>query len=187
MNKKLIIFFICFAFIMFFAKEGHVSKIHYENISLEYLVNASSHIFVVKKRDPVITSEEVEIHKNVKKYRPFIKIVYHFKVIEDLIAGNKSVFNGDNISVLTANYDNKLEDYKTYMLERISLSPIYSQYETTADFGKSDKLIVFLIPYDERLFAFIFDGAYEDISKKGEILKLIKEKKINTRLNDENF
>jgi len=162
-----------------------LSQIHYEDVSLKDLVSKAQFILVVEKTEPFLTTEEIPIHRNSEKYPPFKKYTYHFKATEELY--NKSGISqiGKQINVLPGDLETDLTIHKLYYLEGIAKSPIYAKYNTRADFFKADKLILFLRRYDEKNLEIIADGAYEDLSKKNEIMDLIKNKKLSEGENED--
>jgi len=52
-------------------------------------------------------------------------------------------------------------------------SPIYTSYETGLNYEDAEEMIVFLRSDGKGTFSFAADGAYEDITKKDEIIGLI--------------
>jgi hypothetical protein len=159
---------------LFMIKEASVGQVHYENISLEQLISRSDYIFIARKLDPAYTTEEIKIHRDIKKYPPFKKIIYHFNVIDELLNKGEDSYKGKDIDVIPEDLETELKIHKLYYLEGIHKSPIYLNYESSADFSKSTELIVFLRLSSDGQFAFAAGGAYEAVSKKQEIVKKIQ-------------
>jgi len=178
MCKKLTMFFICFIFIVFLGREGSVSEISFHEIPLDRLVIISDVIVMARKLPGFTKTKEIPIAENSKEYPPFTTITYNFMVIEELsrVEGIRNL-NGKPINVCAANYAQELKLHKQYYLQGIGESPVYLKYPSTADFDKADTLILFLCRLDQKDFVFAVENAYEAVSRKSEILKLIKELK----------
>ncbi len=166
--KYILLILLC----LIFSGEGHANRIWYNDLSLRELIKSSPYILVVEKRDPFITTKTKPIHWNILKYKPYKQKTYHYKINEVLYSQNGESLPS-NIDVLPANSQKKLYIYKKYELEGIGKSPIYERYNTSSQFNKENKLIVFLYKPDNN-FEFYCEEAYESFSKRSKILKIMK-------------
>ncbi len=149
-----------------------------DEISLEELIKRSTYILVVKKSEPESTVEKIRIHEDTAKYPPFEKTVHHFQVIEELFVTPKDIdgkykpgeLAGKNIDVMPSKIQDKLDLHKHFYLDGWRKSPIVKTYNSTANFNEKT-LVVFL---NVRL-EFAVENAYESLSKKKEILKIVNE------------
>ena len=144
-----------------------MSQVHIEDISIEDLVGYAQYILVVEKEEPFMNKETITFEN--PKCPNFEKISNNFKVIEILKSMDENLKIGDSIKAFQAFTQQKMELHKKYYLEGESKSPIYPEYNSKSDF-ESPQLIIFL--NSEHEFASIH--AYEDISKKGEIEKILR-------------
>ncbi len=170
-----LIFIISFLITLLSPMEADLSQIHYRNITLEELVHRSRNIFHTKKMTPFSTVEKIDItpakgKKDDAEYPPFHKTTYHFKVIEVLRGKDRK---GKEIDVLPAHTNSSLMLHKKYYIEGIGKSPVYEMYNTIADFEGSDELILFLYS-SGGIFEFSAEEAYESVSQKKKIMKMIK-------------
>jgi len=180
-----------------------MSQVFLKEMPLEELIERSSFIFVVSKLGPFITKEDVPIHKGKDdvKYPPFTKIISHFEVLEEVYNASKDPLisvgmnkflegriTGKKIEVLQGNYSSKLDIHKLFYLEKRSKSyesPIYGPAKGSGgskgmDLEKQSELIVFLnYNHGEKQFEFAAKSAYESVSKKAKVKKLVKEIKSN--------
>ena len=153
-----------------------MGQVHYEDTPLKDLIERSDYIFVVKKLEPSYTVEEIKIHQDIKKYPPFKKVINHFNIEEELFNKDKACMNGKDINIISADFHTELLVHKMYYLEGTHKSPIYSNYESSLEYGKANELIIFLRSSKDNDFAFTCHGAYEAVSKKQEIVDIIKRK-----------
>ena len=144
-----------------------MSQVHYEDISLEDLVGYAQFILVVEKEDPFENKETITF--NSPKCPDFEKISHNFKVMEIIKSMDENLKPGDSIKAFQAFAELRLDIHKQYYLEGVSKSPIFPEYNSKSDF-ESPQLIIFLNMNLE--FASIH--AYEDIGKKEEIEKILR-------------
>ncbi len=185
-----------------------MTQTHYENISLEMVVKSSKLILVVQKRDPFITNEIISIlpegsifsgknnppyyeppyhdsefdkNQTKKNYPPFDQTVYHFKVVKELFNSTEASLVGNNIQVLEADNDSRLDLHKMYYLEGRRKSPVYPVYQSALkieDFEKVKSLIIFVDSHKSR-YILCCRNSYERISNLQKVNKLIKGSMIN--------
>ena len=169
--KSAVSFLLIFNFLA--VKEAFVNQVHYDDISLTQLVDNSQYICVVKKCGVEYTIKEISINWDKRRYPPFREVINHFVVVEELLNNPGVPFVGKKIDVIPSDLDTKLEVHKMYYLKGIAKSPIYASYGTALNFDDAEEMIVFLRSHGKGTFAFVADGAYEDIAKKDEIMGLV--------------
>lgn len=155
-----------------------LSQIIYQDISLEEMIQTSSGIFHVKKIEPFRCVKKIDIDPVSKngdreKYPPYLKVTYYFIVLDVLMGPGDE--KGKTINVLRAHSDSSFRIHQDYYLKGISKSPEYGSYRSSADFEKSDELIIFLLVRGDD-YELVIDGAYETVSLKNKIKKLIRKK-----------
>jgi hypothetical protein len=154
------------------AKEAQTSRIHYEEVALPELVRSSTHILVVKEGVPASRRATTPIHPNQKKFPPYVRSVYRYRVVETL-KGSGHELVGKTIEVWPADDEHGLRLHKSYYLRHLSISPIERIYrpQKTED-GDRDPCIVFLVEMGKS-YAFTVQGAVENMANRKEILALV--------------
>jgi hypothetical protein len=182
-NRPLIhikVLFLGVFLVFFLPKEGHLTQVGIQYVSLEDVIQRSDAVVEVAKADSFITQEEIKIHRNVKKYPPYIKSLYHYRVTGNLYKEDTSLSIGKVIAVEDANFESDLRLHKLYYLEGIGKSPIHDRYRPGVDVYdvKKEKLILFLRKTEKNgLFKYTVDFAYEGYSHKRGIVRMIGELK----------
>lgn len=191
-------------------KEALVTQIHYQEVSLEDVVNRSGYIFVAKRATPFVTTELISIlpkgsdfigkndppyysppyhdpapgeRQEAKNYQPFTRVLYAFEIAEVLFPEKADIQVGERISVMQAYNAQKLDLHKMYNLEGKRKSPLYQRYAASVNLMDEDvpeSLILFVSQPGGR-FEFAFEDAYETHENKARVLKLIKDKQEHIR------
>jgi hypothetical protein len=150
-----------------------MTLIFFEEISLEQLIGRSGFIFIVKKSSPDKSIDKMPFgeDKNEVHEQP----VYHFEIIEELYNRDRIKQESNKIEVLPAN-----SRLTSAMAQSISSggptpSPMLDEYKTEAKLDDLDELIIFLHSASDDRFEFTVHGAFESLSKKDDILGLIKQ------------
>jgi hypothetical protein len=159
----------------------HMTRTHYEDITLSDMVSRSRLILTVSRQEPFQAEELVPIHKDTKLHPPYPKTKYNFKVNNILydryadgsvrIEGEMKVSTGSFVEAVQQDFETELYCHKLYYLEHRGKSPIFDRYETTADLFTEPELILFVSAIDGKELRYI---SYESMSRKEEVLKLIK-------------
>jgi hypothetical protein len=169
--------FIAFLFMVFLPKEALVSKLFYDTIPLDKLVEQSELIVVAKSIEPFQKTE----HRTIKKGPPFSWFVYQFKISEIIYQDSSSIKTDSKISVSSFD-DNDFKYHKKYYETGLSVIRHVSQYKSAfqpLDFvneSKANGVILFLIsePNKSNVFRFTKPCSYESIKKLSETKKLVK-------------
>jgi len=167
-------------------KEAHMSGVDYNEITLDDLISRSDLVIAAKTLKPSFTIEEVPIGEG--SYPPFKKCVYSFEVVGLLYenkenmkewvdaGGHAAPLAGKRIEVLMAFYNEELDLQKRYETEGSSKTKPFQSYKVyDQKLNKEKKKIVFLV-YNkkEKMFQFTVAGSHELLSKKSEVIRLIK-------------
>ena len=148
-----------------------MTQTHYDDIGLGAVVERSRWIFTVRKAEPFEKRVEVPIHEDRVRYKPYIRLFYRFRVTGALLGPGGDGFVGKTLEAAHWNTDTDLHCYRLYEVEHVGKSPIYEQYETTADLHREEELILFLSWKTEDEFRYI---TYESLSKKKAVLREIE-------------
>jgi hypothetical protein len=157
-------------------KEGHLTQVGINYISLEDVIQRSEAVVEAVKTDSFIRQEKIIIHSDTVKYPPFIKIMYYYQVTGILYKQDSSLSIGKEISVENANSESNLRLHRMYYLEGIGKSPIHDRYRSDVDIDdvKKGKVILFLRKAEKNgSFKYTVDFAYERDSRKSKIVRMI--------------
>lgn len=149
-----------------------MSRIHYQETSLEELVVQSQCILVVSKVNPGLTKETVSIGK---PYPPLVKFAVHYQVLE-VLKEESQVDPGATIKVYLKEYDRELRNHRAYYLDRISKSTIHPIYtsKTQRNYDQLSECIIFITACKDEAFRLTVEHAWETIGMKNQIVELIK-------------
>jgi len=158
-----------------------MSRIHYnDDISLESLVERSDLIVIATKNDQFVKTKKKSIGLI---YKPFTFIQHCYKVDEVQYGDTK--FLNKNIKVSDAEWETQLKIYKSYVIDKMSRSPVYERYLTSCELDKENKVILFLSHSKKNKFSYRYLFSYESIKKLSEVKTIIKKNKL--KLNNESF
>ena len=142
-----------------------MSQIHPKEIKLKELIENSQFIFVAR----YLGSEEKEaiFNKYGHKETKFIRTIYKYEILEELLPKSKTKLIDNRIGVIGAHEDE-------YQMEGKSFYVI--QYNSRDKNARSSKEKIIFVRYnnDKNLFVFVASGAYEGKSEKKRIVKIIK-------------
>lgn len=132
-----------------FSTGGHTGRTHYEDVTLESMVQQCTLVAVVHPADPATIIAELPLKgQDGIAAKPFRHTVHRF-VVDEVVAHRQAgpgPVPGAVIEVEGANVGTQLTVYSLYQLEGIHKSPIYERYvggPTTPD-PKDPRRIVFL-------------------------------------------
>ncbi len=177
MEKKTIIKrsinIILFFFLFGISREGIVSQVILNSVSLDEVLNNSCCVVVAKKADPFIRTEQISTtppeDATGKKFPPFTKTSYRFVVLEALTSA-KDISPGRVIQVVSPSEQHHLVMHKAHYLGRPVPSVNIPSYQDHPDPDRPDTLILFLSDTDDSNFVFTVENAFESVSNKSEIL-----------------
>jgi hypothetical protein len=175
--QKIILFCL---FIFLTPMEAFMSRIFYDKVSLEEVINWSEIIVCVKKNDPFFTDEVIPIHHDTKKYPPYHKMTFQYRITEILYDGRNLLSIGQIINVEKSDEGYSFENHKRYYLEGFSESPIIRTYfsEEKIDEDRDCEFILFLNYLEKpNRYRFTLEGSNEGVKVKPRIIKNIGEKK----------
>ncbi len=146
------------------------SRVHYEQITLEQLVQRSPTIVVAHVGEPATQTSQIAVGTPDQKAPPFQRVQHRY-VVDEVLRG-AAILKGRTILVDEANFSEQLELHKRYYLEGTSKSPIYDRYAPRRP-ARGPRSILFLRGNDDAL-AFSADGAIEDTSLTGAVKKAMR-------------
>ena len=146
------------------------NRVHYDQITLEQLVQRSPTIVVAHVGEPPTQTTQLAIGKPDQKAPPFQRVQQRY-VVDEVLRG-AATLKGRTILVDEANFSEQLELHKRYYLEGTSKSPIYDRYAPRRP-ARGPRSILFLRGNDDAL-AFSADGAIEDTSLTGAVKKAMR-------------
>lgn len=183
--------------------EAKVSRVHFEENSLERLILTSSNILLVSKAASFSTNTMMSIlpkgsqyeGKNNepfyeppysdydaspqldKNYPPFRVNEHHFKVVSVLKNSSENLHENNEITVVEAHTGAQLSLHRRYYMEGIRKSPIYSSYKPSIDIDSLSSHDIFIIFIDEyeNIYQYSAINAYERLELKDEIMKRISD------------
>ncbi|MBM9579204.1 hypothetical protein JWG45_18835 [Leptospira sp. 201903070] len=162
-----------------------MSQIHYQQVTLEELVQSSPYIFIVSAATPSFSVtkikiqskllKELGIHEKLQKKVPdFERRIAHYEIQEVL----KGSWDQKTISVLPANFLNSLELHILYYGTGLSISPIYLSYSSQQSEKidtENQSFIIFLNRSSRfEMFEWRVTGSLESEERKKEISNLIR-------------
>jgi hypothetical protein len=159
-----------------------LSQIHYQDISLQDLVDRSALILVVKTAKPGQRQIQIPIGKDRsnKPAPPFTRVQVRCEVQAALSEGAAALV-GKTLEIDGAHWEQSLSMHKRYYLQGMSISPIYQHYraaeEPTDAKDPGAPYIVFLRREGKDGYAFTVDGAIEHVNQREAIEAIIRAKK----------
>jgi hypothetical protein len=169
-----------------FSTGGHTGRTHYEDVTLETMVQQSTLGVVVHPADPATVIAELPLEGQMQDgspAKPFRHTVHRF-VVDEVVAHRQAgpgPAPGAVIEVEGANLGTQLTVYSLYQLEGIHKSPIYERYlggPTTAD-PKEPRRIVFLNTMKRADgtgtgYRFVVDDAVESLAALPKVRALLQ-------------
>lgn len=157
-----------------------MSRIHHHIISLKELVDRSSCVVSVIKEEPFINRQAIEISPLRRKvlgktYPPFIRMIFHFKVV-DVLSDTPDVKRGDSLAVSAPHWEARLRQHKRYHLDGRSISSIAATYQKTTRYPLKDEFLIFLRKQGNQ-YELAAEGAYDALSQKEYICDLLASRK----------
>ena len=156
-----------------------MNEIFLETIPLSDLIQSSPIILVITPQgsDHHHISIAPDGKEDPDKYPPFIKTVYHFKVLE-ILKNEPCIDIPKTITVPEANWDIELGQHELQYLEDMTESPCIEAYSSSID-NIEQAGIIFL--QDELTddgaagFEFAMESAYESAAMKDNVMAIINE------------
>ncbi len=150
-----------------------MSQIHYNNdISLENLVERSNLIVVATKKDPFVKIKKKSIGLI---YKPFT-LIQHCYNVDEVLYGNVNFIN-KSIKVLGAEWKAQLSIHKSYVIDKMSRSPVYDRYTSSCKLEKEEKIILFLLRSEKNKIRYRYISSYESLKKLSDIKSILKKNK----------
>jgi len=144
-----------------------MSKEEVEEVTLEELVSRAEYILHVRKMEPFLTTEILNVYKG-STIPPFKKRTYHYKVIDDFRNPGASI-KGRSIGVTPAHEREDLELHLERHKDGTLKSTIRAYYDTKASLDEEE----FIVLLNSRL-DFCIGNAYVSISDKEKVLEMLK-------------
>ena len=166
-NLKAKLNYVVIYFLILFSSEAQVSQNSYETIRFSELNTFSPVVVVVKRHPQPTVNKSIEVIDNGKSYSPLNISVNKF-IVDEVLRGD-NIAKQDEIIVYPAGFDNMLDIHKRYVIDGMSTSPLYDQYEPQAYNEKDDKFILFITFTAENQLAYYCLNSVEGLVFKDRV------------------
>jgi hypothetical protein len=143
--------------------------------SLEQLISKADCI-IIGKKDKVFTSTNL-VAMEKSSCSPYNSVYYHF-VLQEVIKGKSSLVQGQKIKVKEPFSDLAYTIHYSYCTRGFVIEPFVGEYYPQRTIDSIDPVIIFLNTSfskdsSEEYFQFSIINAYENVSKKDTIVKIL--------------
>jgi hypothetical protein len=149
---------------------------HKTMFNLEQLVYKADCILIVKK-EKIFTSVIPVAFEVKTKCPPYNSVYYHF-VLQDVIKGKNMLVKGQKVKVKEPFSDLAYTIHYSYYTKGFVIEPFVGEYYPGTAIDSIEPLIVFLNTFSSKdssevFFQFSIINAFENVTKKDTILKII--------------
>lgn len=164
--------------ILSFAREGHVTKTYYRDVSLDQVVAMADCILRVEKEKQFTSQKEVRIEKDGTLFHLYTLTGFHFKITRVIYSSSKRNVPeaGAPIIVYPAYSSENINLSRLFYLEGIGKSPVYNRYKSSISFENINDMIIFVNRQDDGTFEFCCEYGYESAEMEKEILSIAGKK-----------
>lgn len=142
-----------------------MGQLHIEKLDLSVLIQRSSSIVTAVPAVPPFITEKVTIKAAGKEVPPYERVIYRFRIIENL---HGYILPGSIIEVAPANDAMHEHMHRDYYTRGLSRHAVVHRYEPVASFSADEPRIVFLNKLGSR-YAYAVDGGEEGIALRSKI------------------
>jgi hypothetical protein len=159
-------------FLCLSARDGFVSQVIPEFVSLEELVQTSPFIVRAVPANPASITREISIGW----FKPsFTLCISRYGISEVLAGSDRRIAGGKTIEVYPAQWQWRFGMHRDYHTRGMSVSPIINSYRPDVPPDEQGEVILFLRTNADDQLELAADRAYESPSKHDEIRRLLNE------------
>mgnify|MGYP000052914573 CR=1 FL=1 len=153
--------------LMLNSEAAYVSKTKVVDVTLDQLIEDSSHIVIAEWASPPSREETIPIVAAGKEYPPYIRMVYRYRVLESL---RGDLIKGSLIDVLSAHERQNERVHVLSVTENVNKSVFEKRYRMHAEIGENEPYVLFLSEREKgKLYVFVAGDSHEGLAMRAEI------------------